>query len=81
MASLGKIEEFNSTSVNIACYLEHLKQYFEVNDVSADTAEVNKQRAILISAIGGKTYDVLSEHMMFYLFTGFTVHEDLYSTR
>ena len=61
MASLGKIEEFNPTSTNIARYLERLEQYFEANDVPADTAEVNKQRAILISAIGARTYDVLSD--------------------
>jgi hypothetical protein len=29
--------------------------------VPADTAEVNKRRAILISAIGARTYDVLSD--------------------
>ena len=46
MASLGKIEEFNPTSTNIARYLERLEQYFEANDVPADTAEVNKKRAI-----------------------------------
>ncbi len=59
MAGLGKIEEFNPTSTNIACYLECLEQYFETNNVPADTAEVYKHRAILISAIGARTYDVL----------------------
>ena len=62
MTSLGKIEEFNPTSTNIARYLERIEQYFEANDVPADTAEVNKRRAILISAIGARTYDVLSDH-------------------
>ncbi|CAB3985347.1 Hypothetical predicted protein [Paramuricea clavata] len=61
MTSLGKIEEFNPTSTNIARYLERIEQYFEATDVPADTAEVNKRRAILISAIGARTYDVLSD--------------------
>lgn len=61
MTSLGKIEEFNSNQTNIARYLERLEQYFEANDVPPDSEESRKRRAILISVIGARTYDVLSD--------------------
>lgn len=61
MATLGKIEEFNASHGNIERYLERLEQYFEANDVDQDSEEVHKRRAILISVIGAKTYDVLSD--------------------
>lgn len=61
MPNLGKIEEFDPTSTNINRYLERLEQYFIANDVPADTGERFKRRATLISVIGSKAYDVLSD--------------------
>ena len=61
MPSLGKIEEFNPASTSINCYLERLEQYFEANSVPADSGDSHKRRAILISVIGAKAYDVLSD--------------------
>ena len=61
MSSLGKIEEFNPSQTNIARYLERLEQYFEANDVPEDSEDSKKRRAILISVIGSRTYDVLSD--------------------
>ena len=61
MPSLGKIEEFDPASTNINHYLERLEQYFITNGVPADTGERFKRRATLISVIGSKAYDVLSD--------------------
>ena len=61
MPSLGKIEEFNSATTSINRYLERLEQYFVANSVPADSAESHKWRAILISVIGAKAYDVRSD--------------------
>ena len=60
-ASLGKIEEFSPSQTNIVRYLERLGQYFEASGVPADSETSNKRRAILISAIEARTYDVLSD--------------------
>ena len=61
MPSLGKIEEFSLDSKTNIRYLEQLEQYFEVNGVPKDLCESHKRRAILISFIGEKAYDVLSD--------------------
>ena len=61
MASLGKIEEFNSKNTNVNHYLERLEQYFVANEVEADSSTSHRRRAILISVIGGKTYDILAD--------------------
>ncbi|CAH3164499.1 unnamed protein product [Porites lobata] len=61
MPSLRKIEQFNSATTSINRYLERLEQYFVANSVPADSAESHKRRAILISVIGAKAYDVLSD--------------------
>ena len=61
MPSLGKIEEFHSASTNINRYLERLEQYFIANGVPADTGEWFKSRATLISVVGSKAYNVLSD--------------------
>ena len=60
MQSLGKIKEFSQDS-NINQYIERLEQYFEANGVSVDSADSHKRRATLVSVIGAKTYDVLSD--------------------
>ena len=54
MATLGKIEEFHTIAGNI-------EQYFEANGVAVDDDTSHKRRAILISVIGAKAYDVLSD--------------------
>ena len=61
MPSLGKIEEFNPASTGINRYLERLEQYFEANSVPADSGDSHKRRAILISVIRAKAYDILSD--------------------
>ncbi len=43
MTSLGKIEEFNPSQMNIARYLERLEQYFEANDMPEDLQELKKR--------------------------------------
>ena len=62
MASLlGKIEKFNPKNTNIIHYLERLEQYFKANKVACDLATSHRHCAILISVIGGKTYDILAD--------------------
>ena len=61
MPSLGKIEEFDPSSTNINHYLERLEQYFITNGVQVDSGGRFKRRATLISVIGSKAYDVLSD--------------------
>ena len=61
MPSLGKIEEFNPATADIKRYMERLDQYFVANGVPADSRESQKRRATLISVIGAKAYDVLSD--------------------
>ena len=61
MASLGKTEEFDPRNTNIDHYLDRLEEYFEANDVESDSSSLHRRKAILISAIGGKTYDVLTD--------------------
>ena len=61
MATLGKIEEFHTTTGNIERYLERLEQYFEANGVAVDDDTSHKRRATLISVRGAKAYDVLSD--------------------
>ena len=60
-SSLGKIAEFDPASTNINSYLERLEQYFIAKGVPADTGERFISRATLISVIGFKAYDVLSD--------------------
>ena len=55
MASLcGKLEEYDSQE-EWGQYIEQLKFYFEANGV----ADEDKQRAILLSVCGGKTYKLI----------------------
>lgn len=60
MLSLGKIEEFNAASTNIN-YLELLEQYFAANGVPSGSSDSHKRRATLISVIGSKPYDFLTD--------------------
>ena len=55
MVTHGSIGEFQHTQEPWQSYVERLQQYFVANDV--DAAE--KQRAILLSIVGGKTYQLI----------------------
>ena len=55
MATHGSIGEFKNAQEDWQSYIERLQQYFVANDVK--TAE--KQRAILLSAVGGPTYQLI----------------------
>ena len=61
MASLGKMEEFDPKNTNIDLYLDRPEEYFVANEVEADSSSLHRRRDILISVIGGKTYDVLAD--------------------
>ena len=55
MATHGSISEFCAEKENWKSYIERLQQYFTANDV--DSTE--KQRAILLSACGAPTYQLI----------------------
>ena len=55
MATHGSIGEFKNAQEDWQSYIERLQQCFVANDVK--TAE--KQRAILLSAVGGPTYQLI----------------------
>ena len=55
MATHGTIGEFQNAQESWQSYVERLQQYFVANDVR--TAE--KQRAVLLSAVGGQTYQLI----------------------
>ena len=63
MPSLGQIEDFDLRSHNneLLAYIERLEQYFVVNSIPADDNGKHRRRAILISVIGAKAYDTLSD--------------------
>ena len=61
MPSLGKIEDFDPDSTNIERYLERLEEYLVANGVTEDSTDRQKRRATLISVMGGKAYNVLSD--------------------
>jgi len=51
MALIGKIDEFRDEAENWTQYQERLEQFFVANDIQDD-----KQRAVLSSVCGAKTY-------------------------
>ena len=55
MVTHGSIGEFQHTQESWQSYVERLQQYFVANDVDA----AMKQRAILLSIVGGKTYQLI----------------------
>ena len=56
MAALhGTIGEFNSTQETWQSYVERVQQYFVANDVTTP----EKQWAVLLSAVGGPTYQLI----------------------
>ena len=55
MATHETIGEFQNAQESWQSYVERLQQYFVANDVR--TAE--KQRAVLLSAVGGQTYQLI----------------------
>ena len=62
MAKHGSLGEFNQKTGDWKSYIERVQQYFAANDVEDE----NKQRAVLLSSVGDKTYrtikDVLSPY-------------------
>ena len=54
MATIGRLETFDSSVENWETYEERLEQYFLANSI-----EPNKQVPSLLSLIGGKTYTIL----------------------
>ena len=55
MVTHGSIGDFQHTQEPWQSYVERLQQYFVANDVDAAV----KQRAILLSIVGGKTYQLI----------------------
>ena len=55
MAKHGSLSEFNSALEDWKTYVERLEQYFAANDVTA----AGKKRAILLSACGASTYQLI----------------------
>jgi len=51
---LGSLGEFHPAKDNISSYLERVQLYFEAN-----TVEDDRKVAVLLTLIGGKTYDTL----------------------
>ena len=59
MTTLGKIEEFDVRGGKIDRYLERLERYFVANNIPPDSETSSRQRAILISVLAPKAYDIL----------------------
>ena len=55
MAKYGSLSKFNSALKDWKTYVETLEQYFAANDVTA----AGKKRAILLSACGTSTYQLI----------------------
>ena len=55
MGSFGRIEEFNNEEESFSSYSERMAQYFIANDITDD----GKKRAIFLSVVGAKTYNLL----------------------
>ena len=54
MNSIGKLEEFDETRDDWTAYVERVEQYVLANDVADD-----KRVPVLLTVIGGKTYNLL----------------------
>ena len=57
MATHGSLGEFDPRTRDWKTYVERAKQYFLANDVNAE----DKQRAILLSAVGDKAYSIIKD--------------------
>ena len=55
MATHGSIGEFQNAQEDWQSYVERLQQYFVVNYVN----NADKQQAILLSSVGGQTYQLI----------------------
>ena len=55
MATHGSIDEFRNAQEDWHSYVERLQQYFVANDVKT----TDKQRAVLLSCVGGATYQLI----------------------
>ena len=56
MATYGRLREFQSETESIAAYLERVEVFFSANDIAAD-----KQVAVFLSVVGGKTFSLLRD--------------------
>ena len=56
MATMGRLDTFQQDCERISAYLERVQLYFQANEVADE-----KQVPVLLSAIGGKTYALLSD--------------------
>lgn len=56
MAAYGKIDEFDEKTDEWSQYIERLGHYFLANEVDSE----DKQKAILLSVVGSKTYKLMS---------------------
>ena len=52
--NFGQLEEFNSRTDSFQAYVERANLYFEANGIKEE-----KQLAVFLSSIGGKTYELL----------------------
>ena len=55
VATIGHLQEFDSTTERISTYLERVELFFLANRIAED-----KQVPVLLSIIGGKIYSLLS---------------------
>ena len=57
MAKHGSLGEFDQKTGDWKSYIERAQQYFAANDVE----DANKQRAVLLSSVGDKTYRTIND--------------------
>jgi len=57
MATYGTVGEFKESEETWTQYVERLEQFFVANDVETEA----KQRAILLSVCGAKTYALIRD--------------------
>ena len=54
VAAIGRLDEFNPVSDSVTAFVERAQLFMEANNVPDD-----KQVALFLSALGGKTYSLL----------------------
>ena len=57
MTAFGSIGEFNQVKETWTAYSERLEEYFTANDIN----DAGKKRAILLSACGAATYQLIRD--------------------
>ena len=56
MATYGKLSEFQPETESIAAYLERVEVFYKANSIAED-----KQVAVFLSVVGGKTFSLLRD--------------------